>query len=55
MQDLTLIQEDDAVHLQSPEPRLRSASSGLVENIVHPGRDILMLQARQNSLHCHIP
>ncbi|XP_040200277.1 receptor expression-enhancing protein 2 [Rana temporaria] len=36
MQDLTLIQEDDAVHLQSPEPRLRSASSGLVENIVDP-------------------
>ncbi|PIO26893.1 hypothetical protein AB205_0128410 [Aquarana catesbeiana] len=36
MQDLTLIQEDDAVHLQSPEPRLRSASSGLVESIVDP-------------------
>ncbi|XP_075712833.1 receptor expression-enhancing protein 2 isoform X2 [Rhinoderma darwinii] len=34
MQDLTLIQDDDAVHLQSPEPRLRSASSGLVEPIV---------------------
>ncbi|XP_040263052.1 receptor expression-enhancing protein 2 [Bufo bufo] len=34
MQDLTLIQEDDAVHLQSPEPRLRSASSGLVETVV---------------------
>lgn len=34
MQDLTLIQDDDAVHLQSPEPRLRSASSGLVETIV---------------------
>ncbi|XP_066445936.1 receptor expression-enhancing protein 2 isoform X1 [Eleutherodactylus coqui] len=34
MQDLSLIQDDDAVHLQSPEPRLRSASSGLVENVV---------------------
>ncbi|XP_072002423.1 receptor expression-enhancing protein 2 isoform X1 [Engystomops pustulosus] len=34
MQDLTLIQDDDPVHVQSPEPRLRSASSGLVETIV---------------------
>ncbi|KAM4036657.1 receptor expression-enhancing protein 2 isoform 1-T1 [Anomaloglossus baeobatrachus] len=34
MQDLTLIQDDAAVHLQSPEPRLRSASSGLVETIM---------------------
>ncbi|KAM8972574.1 receptor expression-enhancing protein 2 [Pelodytes ibericus] len=34
MQDLTLIQDDDAVQLQSPEPRLRSASSGLVETLV---------------------
>ncbi|XP_056430616.1 receptor expression-enhancing protein 2 isoform X2 [Hyla sarda] len=34
MQDLTLIQDDDAVHLQSPEPRLRSASSGVEETIV---------------------
>ncbi|XP_073476503.1 receptor expression-enhancing protein 2 isoform X2 [Aquarana catesbeiana] len=39
MQDLTLIQEDDAVHLQSPEPRLRSASSGLVESIVDPASE----------------
>ncbi|XP_072257189.1 receptor expression-enhancing protein 2 isoform X2 [Pyxicephalus adspersus] len=36
MQDLTLIQDEDAVHLQSPEPRLRSASSGLVESILDP-------------------
>ncbi|XP_053320963.1 receptor expression-enhancing protein 2 isoform X1 [Spea bombifrons] len=34
MQDLTLIQDDDAVHLQSPEPRIRSASSGHVETVV---------------------
>ncbi|KAM3924123.1 receptor expression-enhancing protein 2 isoform 2-T2 [Leptodactylus fuscus] len=34
MQDLTLIQDEDTVHLQSPEPRLRSASSGLVETLV---------------------
>ncbi|XP_063303312.1 receptor expression-enhancing protein 2 isoform X1 [Pelobates fuscus] len=36
MQDLTLIQDNDAVHMQSPEPRLRSASSGLVETIADP-------------------
>ncbi|XP_068133101.1 receptor expression-enhancing protein 2 isoform X2 [Hyperolius riggenbachi] len=36
MQDLTLIQDDDAVHMQNPEPRLRSASSGLVETIADP-------------------
>ncbi|XP_063783928.1 receptor expression-enhancing protein 2 isoform X2 [Pseudophryne corroboree] len=36
MQDLTLIQGDDALHSQSPEPRLRSASSGLVETVVDP-------------------
>ncbi|XP_073412991.1 receptor expression-enhancing protein 2 isoform X2 [Dendrobates tinctorius] len=34
MQDLTLIQDDDAVHMHSPEPRLRSSSSGLVETIM---------------------
>ncbi|XP_066445938.1 receptor expression-enhancing protein 2 isoform X2 [Eleutherodactylus coqui] len=39
MQDLSLIQDDDAVHLQSPEPRLRSASSGLVENVVDQAAD----------------
>uniref|UniRef100_A0A8C5MZ25 Receptor expression-enhancing protein n=1 Tax=Leptobrachium leishanense TaxID=445787 RepID=A0A8C5MZ25_9ANUR len=33
MQDLTLIHDDDVVHTQSPEPRLRSASIGLVETI----------------------
>ncbi|KAG8439477.1 hypothetical protein GDO86_005620 [Hymenochirus boettgeri] len=33
MQDLTLIQDGD-VNLQSPEPRLRSASTGVVETFV---------------------
>ncbi|KAE8615027.1 hypothetical protein XENTR_v10008383 [Xenopus tropicalis] len=36
MQDLTLIQDDDVAHLQSPEPRVRSASTGLVETIADP-------------------
>ncbi|XP_069829120.1 receptor expression-enhancing protein 2 isoform X3 [Dendropsophus ebraccatus] len=40
MQDLTLIQDDEAVHLQSPEPRLRSASSGLVETVVDQGKNL---------------
>ncbi|KAE8615028.1 hypothetical protein XENTR_v10008383 [Xenopus tropicalis] len=39
MQDLTLIQDDDVAHLQSPEPRVRSASTGLVETIADPAAE----------------
>nr|DBA30949.1 TPA: hypothetical protein GDO54_006870 [Pyxicephalus adspersus] len=47
MQDLTLIQDEDAVHLQSPEPRLRSASSGLVESILDPATTTCLVSEDQ--------
>ncbi|KAM9311243.1 receptor expression-enhancing protein 2 [Gastrophryne carolinensis] len=49
MQDLTLIQDDDAVLLQSPEPRLRSASSGLVETIVDTASTACLASEDQKS------
>ncbi|KAM4678415.1 receptor expression-enhancing protein 2 isoform 2-T2 [Discoglossus pictus] len=42
MQDLTLIQDGEAVHLQSPEPRVRSASSGMLEPILDPVQNICL-------------
>ncbi|KAM4746921.1 receptor expression-enhancing protein 2 isoform 2-T2 [Rhinophrynus dorsalis] len=39
MQDLTLIQDDDTLHLPGPEQRIRSASSGLVETIADPAAE----------------
>ncbi|XP_063783929.1 receptor expression-enhancing protein 2 isoform X3 [Pseudophryne corroboree] len=47
MQDLTLIQGDDALHSQSPEPRLRSASSGLVETVVDPAPSTWLVSEEQ--------
>ncbi|XP_075065328.1 receptor expression-enhancing protein 2 [Mixophyes fleayi] len=49
MQDLTLIQDDDAVHLQSPEPRIRSASSGLVETVVDPAPSTCLAAEEQRN------
>nr|XP_056720007.1 receptor expression-enhancing protein 2 isoform X2 [Euleptes europaea] len=37
MQDLTLIRDDDTVHLRSPEPRLRTATTGLLETVDDSG------------------
>ncbi|XP_069620417.1 receptor expression-enhancing protein 2 isoform X2 [Ranitomeya imitator] len=50
MQDLTLIQDDDAVHLQSPEPRLRSASSGLVETIMDQAPSTCLVTEEQRQV-----
>ncbi|XP_077182258.1 receptor expression-enhancing protein 2 isoform X3 [Paroedura picta] len=33
MQDLTLIRDDDTVHLRNPEPRLRTSTTGLLETV----------------------
>ncbi|XP_078241658.1 receptor expression-enhancing protein 2 isoform X3 [Pogona vitticeps] len=37
MQDLTLIRDDDAVHLRSPEPHMRTSPTGLLETIDDSG------------------
>ncbi|XP_054833295.1 receptor expression-enhancing protein 2 [Eublepharis macularius] len=37
MQDLTLIRDDDTVHLRSPEPRLRTSTTGLLETVDDSG------------------
>ncbi|KAJ7316627.1 hypothetical protein JRQ81_002789 [Phrynocephalus forsythii] len=37
MQDLTLIRDDDAVHLRSPEPHMCASTAGLLETIDDSG------------------
>ncbi|XP_060096090.1 receptor expression-enhancing protein 2 isoform X2 [Heteronotia binoei] len=37
MQDLTLIRDDDTVHLRSPEPRLHTSTTGLLETVDDSG------------------
>ncbi|XP_048345832.1 receptor expression-enhancing protein 2 [Sphaerodactylus townsendi] len=37
MQDLTLIRDDDTVHLRSPEPRLHTSATGLLETVDDSG------------------
>ncbi|XP_028574398.2 receptor expression-enhancing protein 2 isoform X1 [Podarcis muralis] len=37
MQDLTLIRDDDTVHLRSPEPRMRTSATGQLETVDDSG------------------
>ncbi|XP_053148619.1 receptor expression-enhancing protein 2 isoform X3 [Hemicordylus capensis] len=37
MQDLTLIRDEDTVHLRSPEPRMRPSTTGLLETVDDSG------------------
>lgn len=37
MQDLTLIRDEDGVHLRSPEPRRHPSGGGLLETIDDSG------------------
>lgn len=49
MQDLTLIRDDDAVHLRSPEPHTRTSATGLLETIDDSGirNQFLLVQESQ--------
>lgn len=37
MQDLTLIRDDDTMHLRSPESRMRTSATGLLETVDDSG------------------
>lgn len=48
MQDLTLIQDDDTMHLRRPEPHLRTSASGL-ETVDDSGNNSALLLFHQGS------
>ncbi|XP_066471833.1 receptor expression-enhancing protein 2 [Tiliqua scincoides] len=44
MQDLTLIRDDDTMHLRSPESRKRTSATGLLETVDDSGEEISVSQ-----------
>ncbi|XP_006121704.1 receptor expression-enhancing protein 2 isoform X2 [Pelodiscus sinensis] len=50
MQDLTLIRDEDTMHLQSPKAQLRTSTSGLLETIEDSGEEASLSQ-RSNGAH----
>ncbi|XP_061477955.1 receptor expression-enhancing protein 2 [Rhineura floridana] len=55
MQDLTLIRDDDTVHLRSPEPHKRTSATGLLETVDNSGTSCyseeMTVSQRHNGAH----
>ncbi|XP_053148618.1 receptor expression-enhancing protein 2 isoform X2 [Hemicordylus capensis] len=49
MQDLTLIRDEDTVHLRSPEPRMRPSTTGLLETVDDSGEEVSASQRHNGS------
>ncbi|XP_072923895.1 receptor expression-enhancing protein 2 isoform X2 [Hemitrygon akajei] len=48
MQDLTLLRDEDSVHLRSPDPRMRTSTGNLLETISDSGEELGNAQAQKS-------